>query len=235
MRRLTERDEGFGFLAPFLNDFKQKLDEVMQCDTRTDFLWANYSGSFGWHEAFVAACETNDEKNLLEFYDSLDWFESDKFDSFLIDVAVYVGIIKHDAVMFNEAEGKNSSEIKMLNDLVGANLVELNERRFVVNKDDMLICFTFEEDSGDCCGFNEITANLFISKEELHRNPVITSIETERGADNHEDRLVITLFGEQKQLAEIESISSSGSGWNYGATVTLRCLKTNEEEVLTSW
>lgn len=236
MRKITERDEGFGFLAPFLNDFKRALDEEMKCETGTDFLWMNYSGSSGWHRAFIEACIDNEETDLLMFYENLEWFESDKFDSFLIDVAVFIGVIKHDTMMFdNTKDEKSNSEIKMLNGLVGASLVELNERRFVVNKDDMLICFTFEEDSGSCCGFNEITTNLFISKEELHRNPIITSIETERGADNHEDRLVITLFGEQKQLAEIESISSSGSGWNYGATVTLRCLKTNEEEILTSW
>ena len=236
MRKITERDEGFGFLAPFLNDFKRALDEEMKCDTGTDFLWINYSGSSGWHRAFIEACIDNEEADLLKFYENLEWFESDKFDSFLIDVAVFVGVIKHDKMMFDGTKNeKNSSEIKMLNGLVGASLVELNERRFIVNKDDMLICFTFEEDNGDCCGFNEITTNLFVSKEELHRNPIITSIQTERDAGNDEDRLLITLFEEQKQLAEVESMSSSGSGWSYGATVTLHCLKTNEKEVLTSW
>ena len=236
MRKLTERDEGFGFLAPFLNDFKRALEEEMKCDTATDCLLMNYSGSSGCHRAFIEACIDNEEADLLKSYENLEWFESDKFDSFLIDVAVFVGVIKHDKMMFNETKDeKNSSEIKMLNGLVGASLVELNERRFIVNKDDMLICFTFEEDEGGCCGFNEITTNLFISKEELHRNPIITSIQTERDAGNNEDRLIITLFGEQKQLAEIESMSSSGSGWSYGATVTLHCLKTNEKEVLTSW
>ena len=236
MRKLTERDEGFGFLAPFLNDFKRALDEEMKCDTGTDFLWMNYSGSSGWHRAFVEACIDNEEEDLLMFYENLEWFESDKFDSFLIDVAVFVGVIKHDKMMFNETKDeKNSSEIKMLNGLVDASLVDLNERSFIVNKDDMLVCFTFEEDEGGCCGFNEITMNLFISKEELHRNPIITSVQTERDAGNNEERLIITLFGEQKQLVEIESVSSSRSGWNYGATVTLHCLKTNEKEVLTSW
>ena len=233
MRKITERDEGFGFLAPFLNDFKRALDEEMKCDTGTDFLWMNYSGSSGWHRAFVEACIDNKEADLLMFYENLEWFESDKFDSFLIDVAVFIGVIEHDKMMFNETKDeKNSSEIKMLNGLVGASLVGLNERSFLVNKDDMLVCFTLEEDNG---GFNEITTNLFVSEEELDRNPIITSIQTERDAGNDEDRLIITLFGEQKQLAEIESMSSSGSGWSCGATVTLHCLKTNEKEVLTSW
>ena len=236
MRKLAERDEGFGFLAPFLNDFKRALDEEMKCDTGTDFLWMNYSGSSGWHRAFIEACINNEEADLLKFYENLEWFESDKFDSFLIDVAVFVGVIKHDKMMFDETKDeKNSSEIKMLNGLVGARLVLLNECGFIVNKNDMLICFDFEKDEGGCYGFNEITTNLFISKEELHRNPIITSVQTERDVGNDEDRLIITLFGEQKQLAEIESMSSSWSGWNYGATVTLHCLKTNEKEVLTSW
>ena len=235
MRKLTERDEGFGFLAPFLNDFKIALDEEMKCDTGTDFLWMNYSGSFGWHRAFVEACIDNEEADLLMFYENLEWFESDKFDSFLIDVAVYIGVIEHDKMMFDETKDKkNNSEIKMLHGLVGASLVELNGCGLIVNKDGILICFIFEEDEGDC-GFNEITTNLFISEEELHRKPIITSVETERDAGNREDRLIITLFGEQGQIAEIESMSSSESSWNCGATVTLRCVKTNEKEVLTSW
>ena len=236
MRKLTERDEGFGFLAPFLNDFKRALDEEMKCDTGTDFLWMNYSGSSGWHRAFIEACIDNEEADLLMFYENLEWFESDKFDSFLIDVAVFIGVIEHDTMMFNETKDeKNSSEIKMLNGLVGANLVLLNECGFIVNKNDMLICFIFEKDEGDCCGFNEITTNLFINEEELRRKPIITSVETERDVGDNEDRLIITLFEEQKQIAEIKSMSSNGHGWNCGATVTLRCLKTNEKEVLTSW
>lgn len=102
MRKLTEHDEGFGYLAPFLNDLKKELDEVMKCDTGTDFLWMNYSGSNGWHHAFVEACINNDELELLKFYDSLDWFESDQFDGFLIEVATFVGIIKHDTEMFDD-------------------------------------------------------------------------------------------------------------------------------------
>lgn len=40
---------------------------------------------------------------------------------------------------------------------------------------------------------------------------------------------------EQMELAMIESYSSSGSGWEYGATVTLVCKETGAEATVTSW
>lgn len=47
--------------------------------------------------------------------------------------------------------------------------------------------------------------------------------------------LRITFFGLAKKLAMIESYSSSGSGWEYGATVTLVCKETGAEATVTSW
>lgn len=128
-------------------------------------------------------------------------------------------------------------EIKMLEGLIGAQLVELNGRGFVVRKDGDLVRFSFVEEEGDCCGFSLIETELFISKDELRRNPVITNIQEERLEDEwcSSDNLVITFFGEQKQIAKIDSVSGSGSGWGYGASVSLRCLKTEEEEILTYW
>ena len=43
------------------------------------------------------------------FYENLEWFESDKFDSFLIDVAVFIGVIEHDTVMFNETKDEKTA------------------------------------------------------------------------------------------------------------------------------
>jgi hypothetical protein len=128
-------------------------------------------------------------------------------------------------------------KIKMLEKLIGAQLVEINERGFVVRKDGELIRFSFIEDYGDCCGFNQIETKLFISKDELQRNPVITNIQEDNtcGEWNDSSNFIITFFGEQKQIAKINSMSSSGSGWCYGASVSLRCLKTKEEEILTIW
>ena len=128
-------------------------------------------------------------------------------------------------------------EVKMLEGLIGAQLVELNGRGFVVRKDGDLVRFSFVEDEGECCGFNSIKTELFVSKGELRRNPVITNVQEDRPYNELHDSndLVITFFGEKKQIAKIGSMSSSLSGWEYGASVSLRCLKTEEEEVLTHW
>lgn len=126
-------------------------------------------------------------------------------------------------------------KIKMLEKLIGAQLIEINERGFVVRKDGELIRFSFIEDYGDCCGFNQIKTHLFISKDELRRNPIITNIQEDSVHSNDSSDLTITFFGEQKRIAKIDSMSSSGSGWGYGAFVSLRCLKTKEEEILTQW
>lgn len=126
----------------------------------------------------------------------------------------------------------------MFNQLIGSQLVEFSEKGFVVKcTNGNLKRFVFELDCGDCCGFNDLVNTLLISECELSRNPVITKIEqidvSHLGHDgNH---IVITFFGEAKKLAEIDSHSSSGSGWRYGACVTLRCLETDKVETITSW
>lgn len=45
----------------------------------------------------------------------------------------------------------------------------------------------------------------------------------------------LTDFGLAKKLAVVDSYSSSGSGWQYGATVTLICKETGDEAVVTTW
>ena len=121
--------------------------------------------------------------------------------------------------------------------LLGSQLVSLDNNGFTVRNADGERHFIFEEDDGDCCGYNDIEVKLLISEDEISRNPVITNI-VEQDHDNASvdcDSLTITLFGESKLLAQINSCSSSGSGWQYGATVTCRCIETHEEETITSW
>ena len=93
----------------------------------------------------------------------------------------------------------------------------------------------FDEDYGDCCGFNVIETKLYLSKSELERNPVITNVEKVDTSGCECDSARITIFGEYKPMVEVNSESGSGSGWNYGACVTLRCVETNEDELITSW
>jgi hypothetical protein len=77
---------------------------------------------------------------------------------------------------------------------------------------------------------------LKIFKDNIKRNPIITNVyhvEDDDSCDQHTAK--ITLFGEYAPLAELDSLSSSGSGWSYGACVTLECLETTESCVITCW
>lgn len=126
----------------------------------------------------------------------------------------------------------------MLENLIGYQLVSLDDSGFVVTKDGEFKHFEFNEDYGDCCGYNNICTTLFIDDNVLKNNPVITNIVIDN--DNKEDNcdgeaITITFFGGDKMLSKIESESGSGSGWQYGATVTCKCVETKEEEILSSW
>lgn len=125
----------------------------------------------------------------------------------------------------------------MFDKIIGAQLVRLDEKGFEVKKDNSLYHFDFIEDEGDCCGYNDISTQLFISEEELARNPAIMKYEiVEDNGDFEEGSLFrLVFFGEVKKMAEVETYSFSGSGWNYGAAVSCLCRETNEEKILSCW
>ncbi len=121
-------------------------------------------------------------------------------------------------------------------ELKGYQLVSIDEEKIVVKKGDNSYILHIVEDEGDCCGFNEIQTDLFICNEELKRNPIITDIEMvaeDRGGDG--ENCKVTFFGEYKPMAELNTYSSSGSGWCYGAAVTLICEALELDETLSSW
>lgn len=123
----------------------------------------------------------------------------------------------------------------MLKELLGARLLKVGVDTFTVQLSNGSIrTYDLIEDEGDCCGFNEFDI-LLIDEEEIHNNPVITNITEERNEYTDGDVLKMTFFGEHKAIAEINSYSSSGSGWCYGACVTLKCCETGEEYGLTSY
>lgn len=122
--------------------------------------------------------------------------------------------------------------VQLLNSLVGSYIESLDETGFVIrDKDNNLRHFDFVDDYGGCCGFNEITAALLTDKSS---GIAITNVAQERVCDGA-DELKITFFGGSKKLATIESLSSSGSGYWYGASVSVLCRETNEDVELTSW
>lgn len=96
--------------------------------------------------------------------------------------------------------------------------------------------FDFIEDEGDCCGWNSFDMVAF-GDIPSNRYPVITNIEEDEHAGDirEEHTLKVVFFGEYAPMCEINSCSSSGSGWCYGAAVSIKCRESGEETVLTSW
>ena len=124
----------------------------------------------------------------------------------------------------------------MLENLIGSKLVSFNEKGFsVILPNGERRDFVFDEDYGDCCGYNELSAELLISADELSNNPVITNIEKIDTSGSDGDSIKIVFFGEVKKIAEINSLSSSESGWCYGACVWVTCKQINESEILTKY
>ena len=65
--------------------------------------------------------------------------------------------------------------------------------------------------------------------------PVITKVQYQDVSAGDEDAIVITFFGLDREIAEIFSKSSSGSGWAYGASVAVKCREINFTEVITQY
>ena len=124
----------------------------------------------------------------------------------------------------------------MFNGLIGAQIISTRENGFTVKtQDGKTRTFVIKEDEGDCCGFNEWDLKIF--KDNIKRNPIITNVQKveDDGESGDEHTAKITLFGEYAPLVHLDSLSSRGSGWSYGACVTLECLETTESCVITCW
>lgn len=124
-----------------------------------------------------------------------------------------------------------------LKDLLGFRLVSIDESVIVVkNREDKTFVLEIIDYKGDCCGFNDIEANLCISDGDTESNPIITNIDVETceyeggGSKGH-----VTFYGGNKKLASVDACSSSGSGWEYGACVRVYCKELEIDETLSSW
>ena len=76
---------------------------------------------------------------------------------------------------------------------------------------------------------------MLISETELHRNPVITNVEVIDRDDDYGAKGMIAFFGEYKPMAVVDTYSSSGSGWQYGACVWVECDALEINETVSSW
>lgn len=128
---------------------------------------------------------------------------------------------------------KANRQISSLRKWVGMTLIDLDSDGFTVeDKNGRRLHFVFEEDEGDCCGYNEIQTTLSMSTKNP---PVITRVQYQNVTEGDEDAIIITFFGLNKEIAEIFAMSSSGSGWAYGATVAVKCREINFTEIITQY
>lgn len=123
-----------------------------------------------------------------------------------------------------------------IKDLIGYRLEKINNEEIIISKNDKLYELKIEQDDGGCCGYNDLETTLLISDNS---KPVITNIEYEDITKNEDwgdsETIKITFFGENKEIATIKSKSSSGSGWCYGACVTVKCKELSMNEVISQW
>jgi hypothetical protein len=85
------------FLQDFKNEFKKIFQEQIQdqlVDSESDdgWAWATYITD-GWNKCFETSAVKHGVKELYDYYSSLEWYDSDMFDSYLIDIAVAMCII----------------------------------------------------------------------------------------------------------------------------------------------
>jgi hypothetical protein len=122
----------------------------------------------------------------------------------------------------------------MLENLIGAQILNVSNDSIEVKLGDEIYTLEIISDGGGCCGYADFTTNLLYSENDF-RNPIITNVTIDSDDNNYCDTSIVTFYGEVKPLATIESEAGSGSGWNYGAFVTLRCKELDIDEDLVSW
>lgn len=148
------------------------------------------------------------------------------------DVAIQQ--LKDLGVGFGEKNRKENSKMT-IKDLVGYQLISMTEEKIVVQKNGITYTLMIVEDEGDCCGYNEITAQLYFDENNLTHNPVITNVKVTSKEVGDANEVEITFFGEVKVIAELTSMSSSGSGWQYGACVSIVCKDIDLNETISEW
>lgn len=120
-----------------------------------------------------------------------------------------------------------------LKDLIGFTFVEMKNDIIIVEKNGKFYELDICTDDGDCCGYADFTTTFFIEGKE---KPGIIDVKLEDDdPDSEEDRVKVTFFGLHKKIAEINAWASSGSGWCYGACVTITCKALDLEEVIAEW
>lgn len=122
--------------------------------------------------------------------------------------------------------------------LIGSQILTMTNDKIVVAKDGTNYTLYIGDYSDDCCGFNEIQTVLNYGENRAD-NPIITNIVREIDNDDRSrydgSSCKVTFYGDSKVIGTIDAYSSSGSGWEYGAYVTVECKALGIDETLSAW
>lgn len=122
---------------------------------------------------------------------------------------------------------------EMLNTTIGAQLIALGDCGFTVRTmDNQYLDFEFTPMCDDYGAENDIATKLYFDPNDKKNAPIITNvIYNKEEADNY-DHVLITFFGLNKTLAQIDSYSN-GDGY-YCCAVLLDCLPIRKYSIITS-
>ena len=125
--------------------------------------------------------------------------------------------------------------MKFIDNLVGSQIIDMCEKSITVKtKNGQTLQFDFICEQGDCCGYAEIKNTLYFKPDD-NNNPVITNLVMRTEEKDCCKEVILILFGEYKALADYRFECGSGSGWCYGATISVACKIVPDVEELCSW
>lgn len=122
----------------------------------------------------------------------------------------------------------------MLEKLIGAQVTKVGKDEIDVQLNGKGYTLYLDSDDGDCCGYSGFEI-IHFDEENTSDNPIITNVEYEGEDDYDESTSKVTFFGLHKEILKIESSAGSGSGWNYGANVTISCKELDIDNTLAAW
>lgn len=122
----------------------------------------------------------------------------------------------------------------MLEKLIGSQILKIEDSFITLKKEDKVFTLEFKSDDGGCCGYADFELNVFYD-ENSERNPIITNVDIINTDGYDSETTTLTFYGENKELCNIESNAGSGSGWSYGACVSITCKELGIDEDIASW
>lgn len=118
--------------------------------------------------------------------------------------------------------------------LIGSQILTMSKDKIIVKKNGVNYTLIVDNHESDWGGFNLIETTLNYG-ENSSDNPIITKIWRSDEDSGYGSTCTVTFYGGSKVVGVIDTESSSGSGWAYGACVSLECEALGIDELLSSW